>query len=270
MEVEEARRAAGTGRRERAAQTRGSRSSRADPDPQRGKRKKMVSPSSRRRAAKYLVEEGLSNAAQACRALGLARSSYYLAPQQRARAPKRLNQKIMALSEEHPRYGYRRITALLRRNGKQVNPKRVQRVRYQAGLQVSKRQKRTRRVGPSLVKRFRAERANQVWSWDLLYDQTEGGRSLRILTLIDEHTKGCLAIHAGYSVRALDAINILEAAIAGHGTPQHIRSDNGPEFIAKAIQDCLKAQRIESLYIKPGSPWEQAYIESFHDSGMSA
>ena len=224
----------------------------------------MVSPSSRRRAARYLVEEGLSNAAQACRALGLARSSYYLAGQKRLSSQK-LEQKIVTLSEEHPRYGYRRITALLRRKGKPVNAKRVQRVRRQAGLQVRERQKRTRRVGPSLVKRLRSQRANQVWSWDLLYDQTDQGRSLRILSLIDEYTKECLALQVGYSVRALDAIKVLERAIASQGSPEHIRSDNGPEFIAKAIQDWTKEQRIESIYIKPGSPWEQAYIESFHD-----
>jgi transposase InsO family protein len=120
----------------------------------------MVSPSSRRRAAKYLVEEGLANAAQARRALGLARSSYYLVGQKRQSSQK-LERKIIALSEEHPRYGYRRITALMRRKGKSINAKRVQRVRRQAGLQVIERQKRARRLGPTMVRRLRAERANQ-------------------------------------------------------------------------------------------------------------
>jgi putative transposase len=224
----------------------------------------MVSPSSRRRAVKWVVEEGLSNAAQACRALGLARSSYYLVGQKRLGRQK-LERKIIALSEEHPRYGYRRITALMRRKGKAVNAKRVQRVRRQAGLRVKERQKRTRRLGPTLGKRLRAERANQVWSWDLLHDQTEHGRSLRILSLIDEYTKECLALQVGYSLRATDAIKVLEAVIARYGSPEYLRSDNGPEFIAKAIQDWTKEQRIGSIYITPGSPWEQAHIESFHD-----
>jgi putative transposase len=224
----------------------------------------MVSPASRRRAVKYLVEEGLSNAAQSCRALGLARSSFYLVSRKRPSSQK-LNQRIVELSEEHPRYGYRRITALLRRKDRKVNSKRVQRVRREAGLQVSKRQRRTRRVGPSNGKRLRAERPNQVWSWDLVHDQTEHGRTLRILTLIDEYTKQALAIHVGYSIRAVDAIRVLKAAIASPGTPKHVRSDNGPEFIAKAIQDWLQGQNIGTLYIQPGSPWEQAYIESFHD-----
>jgi putative transposase len=224
----------------------------------------MVSPSSRLRAAKGVVEEGLGNAAQACRALGLARSSYYLGATQRP-SSEQLQHKIVELSEQHPRYGYRRITALLRRQRQRVNPKRVQRVRRQAGLQVSKRQRRMRRLGPSSPKRLRAEQRNEVWSWDLLYDQTEHGRSLRILTLIDEHTKECLAIHAGYSIRAVDAITVLEAAIQRYGAPKHLRSDNGPEFIAQAIQDWLATQRVRSVYIQPGAPWEQAYIESFHD-----
>jgi putative transposase len=130
----------------------------------------MVSPSSRRRAAKGVVEEGLGNAAQACRALGLARSSYYLSPSQRP-STELLQGKIVSLSEQYPRYGYRRITALLRRGGERLNPKRVQRVRRQAGLQVRKRQRRMRRLGPSSPKRLRAEHRNEVWSWDLVYDQ---------------------------------------------------------------------------------------------------
>src|SRR5437870_9156105 len=109
----------------------------------------------------------------------------------------RCHQDQAELSEQNPRYGYRRITALLRRKGRRVNPKRVQRVRRQAGLQVSKRQRRMRRLGASSPKRLRAEHRNEVWSWDLLYDHTEQGRTLRILTLIDEYTKECLTIHAG-------------------------------------------------------------------------
>ena len=99
----------------------------------------------------------------------------------------------------------------------------------------------------------------------MLYDQTEQGRTLRILTLIDEYTKECLTIHAGYSIRAVDAITVLEAAIQRYGPPQYLRSDNGPEFIAQAIQDWLKSRSVRSAYIQPGAPWEQAYIESFHD-----
>src|SRR5260221_8786247 len=96
-------------------------------------------------------------------------------------------------------------------------------------------------------KRLRAEHRNEVWSWDLLYDQTDQGRTLRILTLIDEYTKECLTIHAGYSIRAVDAITVLEAAIQRYGPPQYLRSDNGPEFIAQAIQD-RKSTRLNSSH----------------------
>ena len=224
----------------------------------------MVSPSSRRRAVTYVVGQGLGSAAQSCRALGLARSSFY----RRSRvSPERavMKQWIIELSEAHPRYGYRRIGALLRRAGQRVNPKRVQRIRRQEGLQVRKNQRATRRVGISTALRQRAEHANQVWSWDIIHDQTQAGSTLRILTLIDEYTKQCLAIEVGRSIRAVDAIRVLGGAIERYGQPGHIRSDNGPEFIAEAIRQWMSTAQIKSLYIQPGSPWEQAYIESFHD-----
>src|SRR6516164_11316071 len=211
----------------------------------------MVSPSSRRRAITYIVGRGLGSAAQSCRALGMARSSFYC--KSRLSTERVLmKQRIIKLSEAHPRYGYRRT-------------KRVQRIRRQEGLQVRKKQRATRRVGISTATRQRAQRANQVWSWDIIHDQTQGGSSLRILTLIDEYTKQCLAIEVGRSIRALDAIRVLDGAIKCYAQPEHIRSDNGPEFIAEAIRQWMSTAQIKSLYIQPGSPWEQAYIESFHD-----
>lgn len=127
----------------------------------------MVSPSSRRRAVKVVVEEGLSSAARACHAIDLARS--------------------------HPRYGYRRITALLRRSGLTINGKRVQRLRRMAGIQVRARQRRMRRLGPGTSERLRAVRPRPVWSWDFVEDQTENGTRFRILTLLDEYTRQYLA-----------------------------------------------------------------------------
>jgi putative transposase len=224
----------------------------------------MVSPSSRRRAVKSCVEEGLSSAAQACRAIDLARSSYYR-PCSVSLRRRRVRRQVLKLSEKHPRYGYRRITALLRRAGLIINPKRVQRLRRMEGVQVCKKQRRMRRVGLSAVERLRATKARQVWSWDFVEDQTDNGSRFRILTLLDEHTRQCLALHAAWSIRAGDAITVLEAAIARYGAPEHLRSDNGPEFIAYAIQDWLKERQIKTLYIRPGSPWENAHIESFHD-----
>jgi putative transposase len=224
----------------------------------------MVSPASKRKAARHAVDSGLCRITQACRALKLARSGYYRVAQVSG-SESQMSRRIVALSRKHPRYGYRRITALLRREGLCINAKRVARVRRAEGLQVRKRQRRLRRVGPTQVQRLRATRRNEVWSWDFVADQTEAGSAFRILTLIDEHTRQCLAVHAAWSIRAQDVLGVLEGVMRQHGSPQHIRSDNGPEFIAYAIQDWLKDHRIKTLYIKPGSPWENAYIESFHD-----
>ena len=210
------------------------------------------------------VEAGIGKISQACRAMNLNRTSYYKAPNPSARS-RTLRTQIIELSEDQPRYGYRRVTALIRRSGEEVNPKRVQRVRRQEGLQVRKRQRRTRRLGKGALERRRASTINEVWSWDFVHDMTEQGSRFRVLSLIDEYTRRCLVLRAGWSMRAQDVIDILEVAIATFGSPKHIRSDNGPEFIAYAIRDWLSEQRIGPLYIKPGSPWEQAYIESFHD-----
>ena len=211
-----------------------------------------------------IEEEGLGGKAQACRALGLARSAAYRLPCESVER-RRLRKEIVALSRQHPRYGYRRITALLRRDQWSVNPKRVQRVRRQEGFQVSKRQRKMRRVGTSTALRQRATRPNQVWSWDFVEDQTERGSKLRMLTLLDEYTRQCLAVHVAWSIRAVDVITVVEAALERYGVPQHLRSDNGPEFIAYAIQDWLEAKEVKAIYIKPGSPWENGHIESFHD-----
>ena len=213
---------------------------------------------------KIAVEEGLGSALQACRAMSLARSSFYR-PCAVSLARRGLHKEVMKLSEEHPRYGYRRITALLRRAGLSVNPKRVQRLRRLEGVQVRQQQRRMRRRGPQQSERLRARCPRQVWSWDFVEDQTENGTRFRILTLLDEHTRQCLWVHAAWSIRAVDAITVIEAAIGRYGAPEHLRSDNGPEFIAYAIQDWLAQRQIKTLYIRPGSPWENGHIESFHD-----
>jgi transposase InsO family protein len=154
---------------------------------------------------------------------------------------------------------------MLRRQGHEVNAKRVQRVRRKEGLQVSRKQRKLRRLGLSTAQRQRATRANHVWSWDFVEEQTENGTRFRVLTLLDEHTRECLAVHVDWSIRAVDVITVVEAAFARSGVPEHLRSDNGPEFIAYAIQDWLKEKNVKTIYITPGSPWENAYIESFQD-----
>ena len=120
--------------------------------------------------------------------------------------------QIVSLSQDHPRYGYRRVTALLRRDGHEINAKRVQRVRSKEGLQVRRKQRKLRRRGLSTAARQRALHANHVWSWDFVEDQTENGPRFRVLTLIDEHTRECLAMHVDWSIRAVEVITVVEAA----------------------------------------------------------
>lgn len=224
----------------------------------------MVSPSQKRRVIKHVVEQGKGTTAEACRALDLQRSTYYRNGTMSLERQK-LEQTIVDLSEDHPRYGYRRITVLVRRHGEVVNAKRVQRVRRDRGLQVRKKQRKLRRTGLSTAERQRATHANHVWSWDFVEDQTENGTRFRILTLIDEYTRECLAMHIAWSIRAVDVLASLAEAMGRYGAPEHIRSDNGPEFIAYAIQDWLQEKQIKAIYIEPGSPWENGHIESFHD-----
>jgi len=224
----------------------------------------MVSPSTKRRAVKAVVETGMGTAAEACRALGLARSSYYRNSAM-SMENRQKHRQIVQLSQDHPRYGYRRVTVLLRREGHEINAKRVQRVRRKEGLQVIRKQRKLRRLGVSTAERQRATHANHVWSWDFVEDQTENGTRFRILTLLDEYTRECLAVHVDWSIRAVDVITVVEAAMARYGVPAHLRSDNGPEFIAYAIQEWLRGKTVKTIYITPGAPWENAYIESFHD-----
>jgi putative transposase len=224
----------------------------------------MVGPAARRRAARYLVEGKKCSASQACQALGLARSTYYRkAPVNKT--AERLEKRIKALSRKHPRYGYRLITQLLRNEGWQVNRKRVERVRRQAGLQVVKRSRKTRRPRESQAERMRAERPRHVWSHDFIHDRLENGAALKMLTVLDEFTRECLGILVARSITESGVIGFLELLILRYGAPENVRSDNGPEFVADAVKQWAGKAAIRINYIEPGSPWENGHVESFHD-----
>jgi transposase InsO family protein len=166
----------------------------------------------------------------------------------------------------HPRYGYRRIWALLRQEGWRVNRKRIWRLWKQEGLKVPQKRHKRRRLGGSVngIVRRRATGANQVWAWDFIFDRTSNGRSLKWLSIVDEFTRECLALEVGRSMTARDVVDVLMELVVARGVPENIRSDNGPEFIAQAIREWLGASGIGTLYIEPGSPWENGYAESFH------
>jgi putative transposase len=183
-----------------------------------------------------------------------------------------LAEQIGRLALRHPRYGYRRIHALLKREGKQraeppVNRKRVQRLWQQARLQVRK-QPRKRRGGTgkrgAQTPPVKASYLGHVWTYDFLEDRTLKGTLLRILTVMDEFTREGLAIEVANSLPARRVIEVLARLVAEHGAPAHIRSDNGPEFIATELRIWLARQQVQTLYIDPGCPWQNGYEESFN------
>jgi putative transposase len=202
---------------------------------------------------------------RACRVMEQPRSSqrYRRVP---SKDEQRLVKRMMQLAGRHPRYGYRRIGVLLRQEGWRVNGKRVQRLWRQEGLQVSQKQRKKRRLGHSGngSTRRRAQGINEVWSYDFVHDQTADGKTMRLLPIVDEYTRECLAIEVERSFTAQDVVATLRYLFELRGAPRYLRSDNGPEFIAQAVKDWLKASRVATLYIEPGSPWENAYSESFN------
>ncbi len=177
-----------------------------------------------------------------------------------------LTRAIIALATKYGRYGYRRITALLRGAGWQVGKDRVQRIWRREGLKVPQKQRRRARLwltDGSCV-RLRPQRANHVWSYDFVSAMTHDGRKLRMLTLIDEYTRECLAIRVARRLGSYEVIEALADVMLWRGIPANIRSDNGPEFVAKELRNWLGNLGTGTLYIEPGSPWENGYCESFN------
>lgn len=173
---------------------------------------------------------------------------------------------VIGLASQYGRYGYRLVTGLLRQEGWQLSPSRVARIWKQEGLKVPQKQPRRGRLwlADGSCIRLRAEHRNHVWSWDFVMDRTEDGRPIKMLTLIDEFTRECLAIHVARRIRATDVIDVLADVMQTRGVPEHIRSDNGPEMIAKNLRRWLARVGATSVYITPGSPWENGYCESFN------
>jgi transposase InsO family protein len=188
---------------------------------------------------------------RACRTLGQPRSTQ----RYEKRLPEdeeQLVERIESLACEYGRYGYRRITALLRREGLEINHKRVQRIWRQEGLRVPRRQPKRGRLwlGDGSCIRLRPQRKDHVWAYDFVEDRTHDGRKLRILSIVDEYTR--------------EWLDQLAALFMYRGIPKHIRSDNGPEFTVKAVRDWLSRIGVKTLFIEPGSPWENGYVESFN------
>lgn len=203
---------------------------------------------------------------RACQVLGQARAT-----QRRRLSPlsdeKRLTEDIITLATKYGRYGYRRITALLNNQmGWRVNHKRVERIWRKEGLKVPKKQPRRSRLwlNDGSCVRLRPEHKDHVWSYDFMVERTSNGRAFRILNIIDEFTRECLRIKVNRKVTSQDVIDELFNLFIFRGIPEHIRSDNGPEFTARAVRKWLSRLRVKTLFIERGSPWENGYIESFN------
>ena len=202
---------------------------------------------------------------RACQVLGQARTT------QRHDAgisseEERLAARIIELATQFGRYGYRRITALLTREGWRVNHKRVERIWRREGLKVPQKQPKRGRLwlNDGSCIRLRPEHKDHVWSYDFLVARTSEGRAFRILTVLDEYSRECLAIRVERRLSCEDVIDQLFHLFVFRGIPEHVRSDNGPEFTAKAVRKWLARLEVKTLFIGPGSPWENGYIESFN------
>ncbi len=202
---------------------------------------------------------------RACAVLGQHRSTQRKAPQGRE-DEERLTARHHRLARQYGRYGYRKIAALLRVAGWVVNDKRVERIWRREGLKVPYKQpKRGRlRLSDGSCIRLRAERRNHVWSYDFVEDRTHEGRKYRMLNVVDEFTHEALAIRVKRKLNSVDVIDVLSELFLARGVPAHIRSDNGPEFVAEAVRKWIATVGSKTAYIEPGSPWENGYVESFN------
>lgn len=207
------------------------------------------------------VSWGLSER-RGCAVIGIGRSSVgYLA---HPSDDEDLLKKLKQLARRHPRYGYRRVWALLRRDGDSVNRKKILRLWRKAGLLLKRRPCRIRRKGNRVLGPLRATHPRHVVTYDFMFDRTSDGRPLKILTVVDEFTREALAIAVGYRMTAVQVMWVLARAFKVGGWPEYLRSDNGPEFIAEALETWLKGRGVVTHHIDPGSPWQNAYGESFN------
>ena len=200
-----------------------------------------------------------------CRALSVDRKTVRYQPQVRVDEDQ-VTARISELACNYGRYGYRRITALLRREGFLINHKRVERIWKEQGLKVPQKQSKKRRLwlNDGSCVRLRPERKNQVWSYDFVEDKLRNGKKVRWLNIIDEYTRECLLSLPKKSWKHMDVLDALSGLFLLRGTPEYLRSDNGSEFTANRLMGWLKDLGVITLYIEPGSPWENGYCESFN------
>ena len=249
------------GKRERGAQEDRGRAGLGYSNAQGRKPKKVVSLPERRRATTYLKNEYNVSERRACRVMSIHRSSY------RHPGPTSLDEveaEVIRLSQRYAYWGYRKNYDLIDRDRYPVGRERVRLIRRREGLQVARKRRKKRVLGTSTQWVHRATHPNHVWSWDFVHDQTHDARKLRFLSVIDEFTKESLSLECSRSLTSSDVLRVLGRLVRERGAPGCIRSDNGPEFIADSVKKWLSKAEIGTHYIEPGSPWQNAYAESFN------
>jgi putative transposase len=222
----------------------------------------MVSLAEQRRGAEHLEAEHGVSERRACQVVEIARSTKRR-PSGRIEEAKQVR-RVHELTERYPRYGYRKIHTLLRAEGFAIGRDRLRLIRKREGLQVPRKQRKRRRPGKSTADVDRALYPNHVWSYDFVSDQTIDGRRLRFLTVIDEFTREAIWIECARLLNSLDVVRVLDQLVESRGHPAIIKSDNGPEFVAKRIQEWIKDRPVGTKYIDPGSPWQNGHNESFN------
>ncbi len=199
---------------------------------------------------------------RSCHLAGITRSSARYTV--KARVDSELSEELRAIAGKHPRFGYRRVHALLKRAGQQINHKRVARVWHLTGLSLPRRRPRRRYKAEPVKSISHATRPTEVWTYDFVHDACANGQRLKMLTVIDEFTRESLTIETRTSIKSRAVVEVLERLTSERGAPTYLRSDNGSEFVAGRVREWLAAKQISTLYIEPGSPWQNARGESFN------
>lgn len=220
----------------------------------------MVSASARREQVRYAIGRGLSTR-RACWLMSVARSTLNYQSRMPARDSE-LEPCLRSVAQRHPRYGYRRAWAVLRRQ-MLINLKRVRRLWQRLGFSLPKYRPR-RRVRVTGGQPIPAQRTNQVWAYDFVHDACANGQRLKLLTVVDEWTRECLAIEVGARINSSRVIDVLSRLMSLYGRPAYLRSDNGPEFVATRVKEWLAASGVQTSYIEPGKPWQNGTNESFN------
>lgn len=221
----------------------------------------------RKHAVMHVVGMGMCGIKRAARVLGVARSTCHRCRRGSARSQASTD-LLIQVSQEHPELGARKVAKILRlEHDEVVNHKRAARVRALHGIRAARRGRKRRRLAKGKRVRHQAQHVDEVWSYDFIEDATADGRKVRILSILDEHSRECLHLKAARSFPATRVIDSLEWLLMTTGRrPTHLRSDNGPEFIAVAVKEWLRDAGVQTAYIEPGAPWQNGHVESFHAS----